>query len=86
MPRFYFDSREGSRFLPDDEGLEFPDIDAAEHAAATAAAGLGRDLFPNALFRDITIEVRNEHDQRLCTVTVTMHVERVHPSPAVPSE
>jgi hypothetical protein len=84
MPRFYPDSREGSRFAPDDEGLEFPDIDTAEHAAATAAAGIGRDLLPNPEFRDITIEVRNEHRQRVCTVTLTMHIDRVHPSPEAP--
>ena len=84
MPRFHFDSREGSRFALDDEGLEFPDIDTAEHAAATAAAGIGRDLLPDPEFRDITIEVRNEHRQRVCTVTLTMHIERVHPSPEAP--
>ncbi len=38
MPRFYFDTREGSRFTPDEEGVEFPDLDAAEREAATAAA------------------------------------------------
>jgi hypothetical protein len=35
MPRFYFDSREGSRFIPDDERVEFLDLDAAEQEAAT---------------------------------------------------
>jgi len=30
MPRFFFDVREGTRFAPDDEGLEFPDLDAAK--------------------------------------------------------
>jgi hypothetical protein len=80
MPRFYFDSREGSRFVSDNEGLEFSGIDAAEHAAATAAAEIGRDLLPDPEFRDITIEVRNEHRQRVCTVTVTLQIERVHPS------
>jgi hypothetical protein len=26
MPRFYFDVREGVRFVPDGEWLEFPDL------------------------------------------------------------
>jgi hypothetical protein len=39
MPRF-FDVREGTRFAPDDEGLEFPDLDAAECEAAEAAAAV----------------------------------------------
>jgi hypothetical protein len=75
----------GSSLHTDDEGLEYPDLDAAEHAAATAAAEIGRDLLPNPEFRDVTIEVRNEYGQRVCTVTVTMHMERVHPSPEPPA-
>ena len=38
MPRFYFDTREGATFTPDNEGVEFPSLDDAERAAAVAAA------------------------------------------------
>jgi hypothetical protein len=38
MPRFYFDVREGVRFAPDEDGLEFPDVETAEREAATTAA------------------------------------------------
>ena len=85
MPRFYFDLREGSLFLPDDEGLEFPGLDEAEREAAEAAAEIGRDRLPKGDARDITIEVRNEHRQRVLTVTVSMQVERVVPSPVAPA-
>jgi hypothetical protein len=34
--------------------------------------------------REVIIEVRNEHGQRVLIVTVSMHLERVHPSPAPP--
>jgi hypothetical protein len=34
--------------------------------------------------RDVTIEVRNEHRQRVLTVTITMQVDRVHPPPLAP--
>ena len=34
MPRFYFGVREGARFVPDEIGLEFDSLDAAERAAA----------------------------------------------------
>jgi len=84
MPRFYFDVREGARFAPDDEGLEFPDLDAAERNAAEAAAEISRDLLPKGEARDVTIEVRNEHRQRVLTVTITMQVDRVHPPPLAP--
>jgi hypothetical protein len=40
MPRFYFDIREGTRFVPDDEGLVYPDLDTAERMAAETARAL----------------------------------------------
>jgi hypothetical protein len=81
MPRYYFDVREGPRFIHDDEGLVFDDLDAAEREAAEAAAQIGRDHLPKGGIRDVTIEVRNEHSQRVLTVTVSMHIDRVHPTP-----
>jgi hypothetical protein len=85
MPRFYFDSHEGSRFIPDDEGLEFNDLEAAEQEAATAAAEMGRDRLPSGDTRDITVEVRNEHGQRVLTVRVIMEIDRVEPPPRAPA-
>jgi hypothetical protein len=46
VPRFYFDVREGMRFVPDTVGLEFDNLDAAERAAAETAAEIGRELLP----------------------------------------
>ena len=85
MPRFYFDVREGARFVPDDEGLEFEDLDVAEREAAKAAADIGRDLLPKGGSRNVTIEVRNEHGQRVLTVVVSMHIDRVAPPPTAPA-
>ena len=85
MPRFYFDVREGTRFVPDEEGLEFPDFDRAEREGACTAAEIGRDRLPSSDVRDIAIEMRNEHRQRVLTVTVSMEVERVAPEPSPPA-
>ena len=84
MPRFYFDVREGTRFVPDNKGLEFDDLDAAEREAAEVAAEIGRDKLPRGGPRDVTVEVRNEHGQRVLTATVSMHIDRVAPPPAAP--
>ena len=84
MPRFYFDVREGTSFTRDDEGLEFDSLDAAERMAAEAAAEIGRDRLPKGDARDITVEVRNEHSQRVLTVTVTLELYRVDPEPLPP--
>jgi hypothetical protein len=86
MPRFFFDVREGVRFTPDDDGLEFPNIDAAEHEAAECAAAIGRDLLPKGTARCVCVEVRNEHGQRVITATVTLAVDRVHPEPTRPGD
>jgi uncharacterized protein DUF6894 len=85
VPRFYFDVREGARFVPDDEGLEFQDLDAAEREAAETAAQIGRDKLPKGGNRNVTIEVRNEHGQRVLTVVVSMHIDRVAPPPTAPA-
>ncbi len=84
MPRFYFDMREGTRFVPDDQGLEFASLDAAEREAATAAAEIGRDRLPRGDARELTVELRNEHRQRVLTVTVSMEINRVDPEPGPP--
>ena len=84
MPRFYFDVREGSRFVPDEVGLEFDSLDAAEREAAEAAAEIGRDRLPKGDTREVTVELRNDHGQRVLTVTVSMEIHRVDPSPAPP--
>ncbi len=84
MPRYYFDVREGARFVPDDEGLDFDSLDAAEREAAEVAAAIGRDPLPKSGAREVTVEVRNEHGERVLTMRVSMHLERVAPPPAAP--
>ncbi len=84
MPRFYFDVREGARFIPDEQGLEFASLDAAEQEAATTAAEIGRDRLPTGDAREITVEVRNEHRQRVLTATVSLEIHRVDPEPLPP--
>jgi hypothetical protein len=61
MPRYYFDVREGARFAPDEEGLEFDSLEAAEHEAACTAAEINQDRLPKGDSREVTVEVSNEH-------------------------
>ena len=84
MPLFFFDVREGNAFFTDDEGLEHPDVDAAEREAAQSAAAIGRDRLPSGDLRAVTVEVRNEHGQRIITATASLDVRRVDPSTAPP--
>ncbi len=84
MPRYYFDVRDGPRFIPDPEGLEFDSLDAAEREAAEAAAAIGRGQLPKSGAREVAVEVRDGHGQRVRTVTVSMHVDRGTPPPIAP--
>lgn len=84
MPRYYFDVREGALFTPDQDGVVFDSLDKAEHEAARAAAEIGRDRLPNGDSREIIVEVRNEHHQRVLTVTVSLEIHRVEPAPKPP--
>jgi hypothetical protein len=44
MPRYYFDIREGTKFIPDESGEEFDSLDGAEFMAARTAAEVGRGI------------------------------------------
>ena len=85
MPLFHFDVREGVHFTADEDGLECPDIAAAEREAAETAASIGRDLLPKGTPRSVTVEVRNHHGQRVITATVTLALDRVDPEPVAPA-
>jgi hypothetical protein len=80
MSRFDFDVREGPSFTPDDEGFEFDSLDETEREAATSVAEIGRDRLPKGDTREVTVELRNEHRQRVLTVTVAMQNNRVDPA------
>ena len=73
MPRFYFDMlREGDSFTRDDDGLEFVNLDEAAAEAANSAAELGRDRLPKGHAPEIMVEVRDEHGERVLTVTARL--------------
>ena len=76
MPRYYFDVCEGVRFIPDDEGFELDGPQVAERMAMRAAADMARDSLPKGDADDVAVEVHDQDDKRVLTVTVAMRVER----------
>jgi hypothetical protein len=59
MPRYYFDIRDGDDLYSDEEGLDLPDLRAAEVEAARSLAHMARDKLPTAADRhQMAIEVR----------------------------
>jgi hypothetical protein len=87
MPRFYFDVRDGAKFTPDDAGAELDSLETAQRVAAEAAAetaaAIGQDRLLQNDAQDVRIEVRNEHRQRILTVTVSLEIHWVETPPGV---
>ena len=66
--------------VPDDEGAEFDSLEAAMQAAARSAAEIGTSRLAKGDTSDVVIEVRDEQNQRVCTVTASMKIERHGPT------
>jgi hypothetical protein len=79
MARYYFDVQNGKPPVRDDEGAEFDSLEAAVHAAARSAAEIGTSRLAKGDTSDVVIEVRDEQNQRVCTVTASMRIERHRP-------
>ncbi|WP_262265815.1 DUF6894 family protein [Microvirga yunnanensis] len=81
MARYYFDVTNGKQIARDDEGSEFNNLDAAVQGAARSAAEIGTDRLAKVDISHVVIEVRDEQDQRVCTVTASMKINRHTQSP-----
>jgi uncharacterized protein DUF6894 len=68
----------------DEEGSEFDSLETAVQGAITSAGEIGRSLLAKGNTSDIVIEVRDEHDRQVFTVTASMKIERHDPLPQGP--
>jgi predicted RNA-binding Zn ribbon-like protein len=85
VARYYFDIRHGTDLLRDDEGAEFDSLDAAIRGVARSAAEIGTGRLARGDLSDVVIEIRDEHHQRIITVTASMKVDR-HDLSSPPSD
>ncbi len=81
MVRYYFDVHDGVQLARDDEGDEFVSLDAAVQGALLSAGEIGRNKLTKGETSDIVIHVRDERNQRVCTITASMKIERHPPVP-----
>ena len=58
MPRYYFDIRDGDELIPDEEGMDLPDLKAAEIEAAHSLLGMAKDAAHRHDRHQMAIEVR----------------------------
>ena len=76
MRHFYFDVLDGDSFTRDDEGLDLPDLNAAEVMAIQAAAEISHESLPKRLSSEICVRVRDEQGEPVLPVAVAMTVRR----------
>ena len=81
MARNYSDVQNRKPPVRDDEGAEFDSLEAAVHAAARSAAEIGTSRLAKGNTGDVVIEVRDEQNQRVCTVTASMRIDWYVPPP-----
>jgi hypothetical protein len=81
VARYYLDIHDGEQFVRDDEGSEFDSLDAAVQGVARSAAEIGTSRLAKGDTRDVIIEVRDQQDQRVVTVTASMTIEWHDPLP-----
>lgn len=60
MPRFYFDIVNGHGPIPDDEGLELADLNAAQKEAVMSLVDMVKEMRPTTESHAIEVEVRDE--------------------------
>jgi hypothetical protein len=79
MPRFYFDLSMSASTNRDEVGSEVDSLHMAEIDALRTVGELTRDrllLWQGATSEDIRVEVKDEQQQPVFTVTVSIQVER----------
>jgi hypothetical protein len=77
MPLFYLDFEEGNRLITHhEEAIELIDLDAAQTEATDAAAGIARDILLKGTAQKFSIHVRDEDQQRVLSVTVSIQIQR----------
>ena len=81
MPRYFFDTYDGSRFVPDPDGIELENLDAAKAEAQGALPDLARDAIPSNDQNTFIVSVRDEAGQVVLRAALTLIIEIVPESP-----
>jgi hypothetical protein len=81
MAHYYLDVHDGEQLVRDDEGFEFDSPGAAVRAAARSATEIGTSKLAKGDTSDVVIQVRDDQDQRVVTVTASMTIEWHDPLP-----
>jgi hypothetical protein len=72
MPRYFFDTDDGTSLMIDPEGYELPDEAAARWAALDALPDMARDKIPDGDHRTFSVSVRDANQEVICAATLSL--------------
>jgi hypothetical protein len=75
MPRYFFDTYDGRSLVPDEVGLDLKDLAAAKAEAQGALPDMARDALPDSNNRTFVISVRDEAEQVLVQIALSLVVK-----------
>lgn len=75
MPRYFFDTDDGSIHFRDDVGVELANDLAARDQASVAMGEIAKEQLPGARRKDVTMWVRGEDGQQLLQLAFTFAVQ-----------
>ena len=80
MTRYYFDTRDDDQIIPDNVGLEFPNLEAVKVEATKSLAELARDVLPGSSRRRLGVDVRDEDHRPVMFVELTFEARVLLPA------
>jgi hypothetical protein len=75
MPRYFFDTYDGERFLPDEIGVEFENLEAARLEAQRSLPEMAREVLPDGNHRTFVVSMRNEAGAVVVRMSLSLMVE-----------
>ena len=82
LARYFFDTFDGSRLIPDTEGLELQNIEMAKLEAQRALPDLARDALPDGDQKTFIVSVRDEAGQVVLRAALSLIVEIAPDNPS----
>ncbi len=74
VPRFFIDTSDQARFVRDEEGLQFDDVEAAMNAAAGGLSEMAYDVLPGGESRTFLAIVRDAQGRTLVQTSMSFGV------------
>ena len=75
MPRFFFDTYDGDKLIPDDVGLELESLEVAKTEAQKCLPEMAKDALPDGNHRAFVVNVRDEAGKVMLRMALSLVIE-----------